>query len=168
MGVRIVPVVCSGIGESGEYLLRAMALATNATSFFLTDDSGIGLTHLKPTTDSLTVEHLNDMMVRTILEFSLMPNCLNDPINDKIVNVKMVNIPNPFETSDLDSSYIIHNTSYINRLYLVDISGKLITVLEGSLEDFQSPISNLQLPIGIYFLKAYSNGQWFTRKFLIQ
>ena len=166
MGVRIVPVVCSGIGESGEYLLRAMALATNATSFFLTDDSGIGLTHLKPTTDSLTVEHLNDMMVRTILEFSAMPSCEEANVQYPISNIQF--LPNPFETSDLDSSYIIHNTSYINRLYLVDISGKLITVLEGSLEDFQSPISNLQLPIGIYFLKAYSNGQWFTRKFLIQ
>ena len=74
-GVRLVPVVCSGIDESAEYLLRAMALATNGTSFFLTDDSGIGNTHLKPTTDSLKVEHLNDMLVRTIVEFSYMPDC---------------------------------------------------------------------------------------------
>ena len=48
LGVRLVPVVCSGLDESGEYLLRSMALMTNGTSFFLTDDSGIGHTHLKP------------------------------------------------------------------------------------------------------------------------
>ena len=56
MGVRIVPVVCSGVGESGELLLRQMALATNGTSFFLTDDSGIGGKHLKPTMDTLKVD----------------------------------------------------------------------------------------------------------------
>ena len=164
-GVRIVPVVCSGIGESGEYLLRAISLATNGTSFFLTDDSGIGLTHLKPTTDSLTVEHLNDMLVRTIVEFSAMPNCLNDQmVNDEIINDF---IPNPFETSDLESGTV--NVPHGEGiLYIVDISGKLITVVEGSFGSDQLPISNLQLPIGIYFIKAYIAGQWHTRKFLIQ
>jgi hypothetical protein len=169
LGVRLVPVVCSGIGESGEYLLRSIALATNGTSFFLTDDSGIGLSHLKPTTDSLTVEHLNDMMVRTIIEFSAMPSCETSIINHQssIINF----LPNPFETSDLDSSII--NNQYINHLYIVDISGKLISIVEGSFDDFeisnhQSSIINLQLPIGIYFVKAYINGEWHTRKFLIQ
>ena len=169
LGVRLVPVVCSGIGESGEYLLRSIALATNGTSFFLTDDSGIGLSHLKPTTDSLTVEHLNDMMVRTIIEFSLMPSCGTSIINQQSAIINF--IPNPFETSDLDSSII--NNQYINHLYIVDISGKLITVVEGAFDDFeisnlQSSILNIQLPIGIYFVKAYINGEWHTRKFLIQ
>ena len=164
-GVRIVPVVCSGIGESGEYLLRAMALATNGTSFFLTDDSGIGNTHLKPTTDSLTVEHLNDMMVRTIVEFSTMPSCESSLINDhsSITNY----IPNPFETSDLESGAVTIPYGE-GILYIVDISGKLITVVEGSFDNYQSSVINQQLPIGIYFIKAYINGQWHTRKFLIQ
>ena len=86
LGVRIVPVVCSGLGESGELLLRSIALATNGTSFFLTDDSGIGHSHLKPTTDSLKVEHLNDMLVRTIVEFSTMPSCTES--NDQMVMTK--------------------------------------------------------------------------------
>ena len=165
MGVRIVPVVCSGIGESGEYLLRAMALATNGTSFFLTDDSGIGLSHLKPTTDSLTVEHLNDMMVRTIVEFSAMPSCLNEQmVNDEIINDF---IPNPFETSDLESGTVTvpHGEGF---LYIVDISGKLITVVEGSFDSDPLPVLQHQLPIGIYFIKAYIDGQWYTRKFLVQ
>ncbi len=168
LGVRIVPVVCSGIGESGEYLMRSIALATNGTSFFLTDDSGIGHTHLKPTTDTLTVEHLNDMMVRTIVEFSTMPSCLNDPINDQMVNDQMVNdfIPNPFETSDLESGEV--TVPYGEGiLYIVDISGKLIRIVEGSLDSYQLPITNHQLPIGIYFIKAYINGQWYTRKILV-
>jgi hypothetical protein len=74
-GVRIIPVVCSGMSKDGEYLLRSMALGTNGTYVFLTDDSGIGGTHLKPTTDSYEVEMLNDLMVRVIEQFSQTKEC---------------------------------------------------------------------------------------------
>lgn len=165
MGVRIVPVVCSGIGESGEYLLRAVALATNGTSFFLTDDSGIGNTHLKPTTDSLIVEHLNDMLVRTIVEFSAMPSCLAPA--EAFVETSEQFIPNPFETSDLENGQVTipHGEGIV---YIVDISGKLITVAEGTFDDDPLSFIHCRLPIGVYFVKAYINGQWHTRKFLVQ
>ena len=156
-----------------EFLLRAIALTTNGTSFFLTDDSGIGLPHHKPTTDSLVVEHLNDMMVRTIVEFSAMPSCEESSLLTLDSSLSADFIPNPFETSDLDSSIINHQ--YINHLYIVDISGKLISIVEGSFDDdplsiinHQSSIIHHRLPIGVYFIKAYINGQWHTRKFLIQ
>jgi len=59
-GIRIVPVTASGINKSTEYLMRALALATNGTYTFLTDHSGIGGSHIKPTTDEYKVEKLND------------------------------------------------------------------------------------------------------------
>lgn len=74
-GIRIIPVVCSGMTKDGEYLLRSMALATNGTYVFLTDDSGIGGTHLKPTTDNYEVEKLNDLLVRVIGQFSETMPC---------------------------------------------------------------------------------------------
>src|SRR5690606_18417442 len=58
-GVRIVPIGASGIDKSTEYLMRALALGTNGTYAFLTDHSGIGNPHIKPTTDSYDVETLN-------------------------------------------------------------------------------------------------------------
>ena len=61
-GIRIIPVVASGINKSAEYLFRSIALATNGTYVFLTDDSGIGNPHIKPTTDDWEVEKLNDLM----------------------------------------------------------------------------------------------------------
>jgi len=170
LGVRLVPVVCSGIDDKAEFLLRAIALTTNGTSFFLTDDSGIGLPHHKPTTDTLIVEHLNDMMVRTIVEFSAMPSCESSMTNDKLQITNF--IPNPFDPTDLENGEVTipHGDGI---LYIVDISGKLITIVEGSFEDFeisnlQSSILNIRLPIGVYFVKAFINGQWHTRKFLIQ
>lgn len=161
-GVRIVPVVCSGLDKSGEYLMRAIALATNGTSFFLTDDSGIGHAHLKPTTDSLQVEHLNDMLVRTIVEFSTMPGCekeemselANDGLNEDF-------IPNPFDANDLQNDPSIPHGPGVH--YLLDVSGKLLGIYEGEIEDVRTD----GLPRGIYFIKTYSNGQWFTKKIFV-
>lgn len=159
LGVRIVPVVCSGIGESGEYLMRSIALATNSTSFFLTDDSGIGHTHLKSQTDSLKVEHLNDMMVRTIVEFSAMPTC-ND-VNDEMLNDQMINdfIPNPFSVQDLEADPTIPHGEGVH--YLVDITGKLLGFFEGE-------VPTNHLPIGVYFIKTFYDGQWYTKKILVK
>lgn len=162
-GIRIVPVVCSGLGESGEYLLRAIALATNGTSFFLTDDSGIGHTHLKPTTDSLKVEHLNDMLVRTIVEFSTMPTCAPQA-EDEPSTLDEQFIPNPFSASDIEADPTIPHGEGIH--YIVDISGKLITMYEGEITNGQSQIKNLHLPIGVYFIKTYIDGKWYTQKVL--
>ena len=169
LGVRLVPVVCSGIGESGELLLRSMALATNGTSFFLTDDSGIGNPHLKPTTDSLKVEHLNDMLVRTSVEFSTVPNCEGKWDVGSEENENDAFIPNPFEIKDLTEEEKVAKNSR-TTLYLLDISGKLIYVYEGSLEDAgDSQLSRLKLMLstGVYFVKAFYDGEWHTKKILV-
>ena len=168
LGVRIVPVVCSGLGESGELLLRSMALATNGTSFFLTDDSGIGHSHLKPTTDTLKVEHLNDMLVRTIVEFSYMPDCTGHWHQDEIENVEEQFVPNPFSAQEIEKDPTIQHGPEV--LYLLDVSGKLITVYNGRLEDAgDSQLSGLHIHLstGIYFIKAFYDGQWHTKKILV-
>lgn len=168
LGVRIVPVVCSGIGESGELLVRSIALATNGTSFFLTDDSGIGNPHLKPTTDSLKVEHLNDMMVRTIVEFSAMPECNDGLINgDASLNDEMVDpqfLPNPFSAEEVAADPTIPHGEGIH--YLIDVSGKLITVYEGDTASLKTQLRSMGLPVGIYFIKTFYDGIWHTEKVL--
>lgn len=164
MGVRIVPVVCSGVGESGELLLRQMALATNGTSFFLTDDSGIGGKHLKPTTDTLKVEHLNDMLVRTIVEYSTMPVCQADGAPEDGIEERFV--PNPFHVEEIAHDSTIAQGPQI--LYLMDISGKLMGVYTGDFSDGRLPVMPYALPKGVYFIKAFYEGQWHTRKILIQ
>ncbi|MBR4432499.1 MAG: T9SS type A sorting domain-containing protein, partial [Paludibacteraceae bacterium] len=166
LGVRIVPVVCSGIAESGEFLLRAMALVTNGTSFFLTDDSGIGNPHLKPTTDSLKVEHLNDMLVRTIVEFSYMPVCEPSEVSVQESEVEELFIPNPFDQKDLEADPTIPHGEGIH--YIVDITGKLLTVYEGDISSLNSQLSTFNLPIGVYFIKTFYNGQWFTKKIFVR
>lgn len=160
MGVRIVPVVCSGIDDSAEYLMRAMALMTNGTSFFLTDDSGIGNKHHKPTTDSLKVEHLNDMLVRAIVEFSKMPSCKDEGMNGLMgEGVNEDFLPNPFTSTDLEVDPTIPHGEGVH--YLIDVSGKLLGVFEGD-------VPTDRLPIGVYFIKTYFDGIWHTKKILVR
>jgi len=157
-GVRVVPVVCSGVGESGEYLLRSIALATNGTSFFLTDDSGIGHTHLKPTTDSLKVEHLNDMLVRTIVEYSKMPECQPLEESEELTENEYF-LPNPFDAQELENDPTIPHGEGVH--YLIDVSGKLLGIFEGT-------VQTDHLPVGVYFIKTYYDGTWHTKKILVR
>jgi hypothetical protein len=68
-GIRIIPVASSGIDYETEYLLRQEALMTGGTYIFLTDDSGIGNSHLQATVGEYTVEYLNACMVRIVNEY---------------------------------------------------------------------------------------------------
>lgn len=168
MGVRIVPVVCSGLDKSGELLMREIALTTNGTSFFLTDDSGIGGEHLKPTTDSLKVEHLNDMLVRTIVEFTTMPNCEPGVAEEEQQDEEGQFVPNPFKAEDLAANPDLPHGP--TTLYLIDVSGKLLTILEGDMQGMTAEQLSARygLSTGVYFLKAFYDGQWHTRKILVR
>ena len=68
-GIRIIPVASSGIDNATEYLLRQEALMTGGTYIFLTDDSGIGNSHLEPSVGEFDVEYLNACMVRIVNEY---------------------------------------------------------------------------------------------------
>ncbi|MUT67128.1 vWA domain-containing protein [Paenibacillus sp. NEAU-GSW1] len=68
-GIRIIPVVSSGIDIQTEYLMRFMSVATGGTYLFLTDDSGIGGDHLEPAAGEYEVKLLNDLLVETINQY---------------------------------------------------------------------------------------------------
>lgn len=69
MGVRIIPITASGIDKPTEALMRTMAIGTQGTYVFITNDSGIGNPHLEPTVGDYKVEYLNDLMTRLIVKY---------------------------------------------------------------------------------------------------
>lgn len=81
MGIRIVPVACSGIDKSTEVLMRSIAILTNGTYLFLTNHGGIGNPHLEPTTDVYAIRSLLEEMLAVSTAFSVVPDCskLIDP-----------------------------------------------------------------------------------------
>lgn len=82
-GIRIIPVVGSGIDKSTEYLMRSMALATNGSYVFLTDHSGVGGSHIKPSTDEYEVTYLNGLLKEVISRYTDVVECHEDPKTPK-------------------------------------------------------------------------------------
>jgi len=69
-GIKVIPITASGIDKETEFLMRFMAIFTNGTYVFITNDSGIGNDHLVPSVGQYEVEYLNDLIVRLIKEYS--------------------------------------------------------------------------------------------------
>ena len=67
-GIRLVPVVSSNADRDTELFGRALAIMTDGGYVFLTDDSGVGESHLEPIVGDYTVEPLHDIIVRIINE----------------------------------------------------------------------------------------------------
>ncbi|MDE6591633.1 MAG: VWA domain-containing protein [Oscillospiraceae bacterium] len=69
-GIRIIPIVSSGAEFDVEYLMRTMAVISGGTYVYLTDESGVGYSHLAPTvSEEPEDEKLNELMIRLIDEY---------------------------------------------------------------------------------------------------
>ena len=68
-GIKLIPVAASGIDKDTEFMLRFFDLATGGTYVFLTDDSGIGNSHIKASVGDHKVERLTDLMIRLIKKY---------------------------------------------------------------------------------------------------
>lgn len=65
-GVHLYPVASSGIDVRTEYAMRASAQLTMGRYLFLTDDSGVGESHLEPSVPCYVVTKLNHAVERVI------------------------------------------------------------------------------------------------------
>ena len=68
-GIHVIPVVASNAERDTELFGRALAILTDSTYVFLTDDSGVGGSHLEPIVGDYQVELLQDLIVRLIEEY---------------------------------------------------------------------------------------------------
>ena len=156
-GIRIIPVAASGINKSNEFLMRAMALETNGTYLFITNHSGIGNDHIEPSTESYKVEMLNDLILRIILQYSEVNDCLsneNYPNNTKIeekikddVTLTWSIYPNPTQ-----GHVTIDISEESTELYVFDTTGKLIFYQDKKNKQFKIDLTGF--PNAIYYIKA--------------
>lgn len=186
MGIRIIPIAASGIDKSTEYLLRSMALGTNGTYVFLTDDSGIGNPHIKPTTDQYTIEKLNDLLVRLITKFTQTPNCRpqvsqlapqvryteqGQPVDPTLqpdqpaTEPRFRYFPNP--TRDY---LTIESQDAIRELWVMDITGKVLmrkTPGQPGPETTAVRLDMQPYPTGTYLFRFEAAQTWRTGRFLL-
>lgn len=183
-GIRIIPIAASGIDKSTEYLMRAMALATNGTYVFLTDDSGVGDAHIKPTTDKFDVELLNKLLVKLVARYAYVADCqtlkasvaskagtLSGHYNQALDTAAAANprreksyswkcYPNP--TSDI---LHVEVEGTIKELFVTDVTGKI--VLRAVPDDNKAAIQLGSFPTGIYFLQFFTGKKWEKARFLV-
>ncbi len=196
-GIRIVPIGASGIDKGTEYLMRCLALGTNGTYTFLTDHSGIGDSHIAPTTDQFDVETLNKLMVRVLKSYTYMPDCeqqlpnLELPYPDSIVaypppadsldtagNVVVVDPKEtPRDSVSVKWNYYPNPTNGIvnitadvdiTELYVTDLSGKVLQVLTNLEKDRTVQIDLSEYATGIYLIRYPLGETWVSGKVVLQ
>ncbi len=185
MGVKIVPVGCSGINKPTEFLCRSIALATNGTYTFLTNHSGVGGSHIEPSTDGYKVESFRDVLVRISRLMSITPDCSEFIAQNQIDAIDTnLRVDNPYGINDtahvnktIDSSLVaneieilaypnptngiinIKHHNSIKELFFADVNGKLLEKVELTMNRIDT--SDLsKYTSGIYFLRYYNGQQW--------
>lgn len=182
MGIRIIPIAASGIDKSTEYLLRSMALGTNGTYVFLTDDSGIGDSHIKPTTDQYTVEKLNDLLVRLITKFTQSIDC-RPQVSQLDTQVRYTEQGQPADTTSTSPTqaggeprfsyypnptrdYLtIDSQDTIRELFVMDITGKVL--MRETPDQNTARLNMLPYPTGTYLFRFDAAQTWQTGRFLL-
>lgn len=181
-GIRIIPISGSGVSKGTEYLLRSMALGTNGTYTFLTDDSGIGGPHIKPTTDSYKVELLNDLMIRLFKQYTSIPEC-NKPIAYTPTELQpdtafILGSPDSISAVDTAHGAVVPvvpevkptwkyypnptrgelNVEILGKivdLFLTDNAGKILQRIETNSAEPSIRLDLSEFPNGLYLLRYY-------------
>lgn len=195
-GIRIVPLACSGVDKSTEYILRAFAMATNGTYTFLTDHSGVGNAHIAPSTDKYKVEHMNDLILRLILQYSYYPDC-SDYVTEKKKEQKELLDKTDKDFTLVDSTQkgtndvlndplaedefaenvkiypnptrgpvTLEVKGQLTELFLTDITGKVLERYQTSQGDKVS-IDIKDNAAGLYFIRYLKDEHWKAGKILL-
>lgn len=185
MGIKIVPVGCSGIDKSTEFLCRSIALATNGTYTFLTNHSGVGGTHIEPSTDGYKVESFREILVRVSRSMSITPDCEEFIAPEQIVMIDTnLTVVNPYGIKDstfmnrpIDSEIIerelqlflypnptngifyIRNPEEITEVFIADVNGKLLERVELN-TDRETMCDIGKYSNGIYFVQYHNGVRW--------
>ena len=167
-GVRIVPVVCSGADKSTEFIMRSIALATNGDYVFLTDDSGVGLPHIKPTTDVFKVEFLNSLLERIIKQMVFANKCSEqkevENFKNTPLNIEKIKIyPNPTQ-----GNITIESKKHLKEIYVTDFTGKILMRVETNDKQTKWYVSLSAYPNATYLIKYITaDDQWGAEKVVL-
>ena len=171
MGIRIVPIACSGTDKSTEFLLRSMALATNGTYTFLTNHSGVGNNHIEPTTDKYEVELLNNLLQRIIGQFLYAKDCgkedaeeVQQPDTGQPGNILAVKIyPNP-----TNGRFVIESKKDLKEIYITDFTGKILMRLSVADKKGRWQVDIGNYPSGAYLVKYITaDNKWGAEKIIL-
>lgn len=155
LGIKIIPITASGIDRETEYLMKQMAVFTNGTYIFLTDDSGIGAPHLEHVIPDYEVELLNNLLVRVISGYAKVLDCdqpMEQMTHSESRSMDMKVYPNPSS-----GQITITTSAAADQLVVTSTSGKILFSVDKPSESEQIDLS--ALISGIYQVSCTKNGQ---------
>jgi hypothetical protein len=148
--------------------MRSIALATNGTYLFLTNDSGVGGDHIKPTTDAFKVELLNNLLPRVIQQMVFVANCnsqqLQVPpykVQSNVIQIKVS--PNPTK-----GNVTITSIQTIKDIFITDFTGKILMRLNSNEKQLLWNINIQHFPSGTYLVRYLTNdNNWGTERIVL-
>lgn len=191
-GIRIVPIGCSGIDKPTEFLCRNIALATNGTYTFLTNHSGVGGTHIEPSTDGYKVESFREVLVRVARQMSITPDCEEFIAPEQIEQIDTnLQIINPYGKEDslfvnrerdtteaeieleillypnpTNGVFNIKSPREITEVFIADVNGKLLENLK--LEAGGITTCDItRYSNGVYFVQYHNGIRWRSKRLVL-
>lgn len=170
-GIKIIPIVASGIDQSTEFCMKYLAAGTGGDYIYISDHSGVGNSHLKPTGVVEDIDLLNTQIIKTMKKYSQWEGCENV---DTIINsiqpridifgnqqIQITSFPNPASKFMKVKSNIM-----AQRMAIYQMNGSLVqekTDIKSN--EIQFDVSNMS--DGIYVLNVTIEGKIFTNKFFV-
>ncbi len=154
-GIRLIPVVASGIDQSTEFLMKYIAAMTAGEYVYITDDSGVGNGHLKPTGVENNSDLLNNQLLAIIREYTQTKACqsvIENPVEPRIEwfgnqHCNIQAYPNP--CADFLK---VKSSSTLLGVNLMNMSGAEVLKAEPQQGECQLDVRNLAA--GVYSLRA--------------
>ena len=170
-GIKIIPITASGIDKSTEFCMKYLAAGTGGDYIYITDHSGVGNGHIKPTGVVEDVDLLNTQILKTMKKYSQWEGCTKQ---DSIINpvepridifgndqIQISAFPNPA------SKYIKVKSNVIaQKMSIFSLGGSLIQEkTEIQSKEVQIDVSNIS--DGLYILNVIVDGKSFSNKFFV-
>lgn len=170
-GIKIIPIAASGIDKSTEYLMRFMALATNGTYTYMTDDSGVGDSHIDATVADVSVEFLNNLLTRLINQNVMSLTCEKSQVAilqkiDNQQNNQQIKLDAKLFPIPAQEQITIDLSEDVDNIIICSLDGKTVQSV-GKKSKGQHQIELTALSSGTYFLQIIKENVMFGQKFIV-
>lgn len=175
-GIRIIPITASGINTSTEFLMKYMASMTGGEYVYITDHSGVGNSHIKPTGVKENMDLLKNQWMNILIKYSQYGKCDEvldsqfnpikvDPRRNIFGNQQVVieTYPNP-ATNYID----IESNTQILGIKWYDMNHRLIYEVKN--EQNATKKSRFEFPVqvpGLYLLEVSTTAGNFVNKTML-
>ncbi len=170
-GIKIIPITASGIDQSTEFCMKYLSAGTGGDYIYITDHSGIGNSHIKPTGVKEDVDLLNTQILKSLQKYSTWEGCKKSNQIDQTVEPRV----DIFGNNQLQiSSYPNPASDYIqikcnelpSNISIFNLNGQLVVELK-QIQDLENKIDVQKLSEGLYILKVIIKEQSFSNKFFV-